>query len=181
MKTVTRKNAPTRFKRGAMPHMRQRSNAKSFGAFLRSLKSFDRDLELLWNSAMSRWVLYRIIRRAPTPVEDVLQKEVELCGPNGEMREPGFWLIDWLKRNDVCYQMGTSDPTVAKRRYINDLMRSNEEINVRTDREIDEMSDQWARDLYFAARARNTIPLKRKTIDERDTTPVKTGWKRIIK
>lgn len=84
-------------------------------AFLRALKRFDPGLELYWHPRRQRWILYRVKRKAACPSDDYLIKEIEIVGPNGEYREPGFWLIDFLRSIDKINV--NSDPFQADREY----------------------------------------------------------------
>jgi len=173
------RTAPTRLVRGLYRPPTRRLGSNPSGAFLRSLQKMDKDLELIWWPPFSIWVLYRVVHRAPTPSSDVLIKEFELIGPKGQPREPGGWLLDWLRHNDVCRMMNTPDPNRARRLYMQDLMKSDDEFEERKEKTEDEMADAFARDAHFCARGRNTIPINRPQRPELEFAPVKSGAKRI--
>ena len=101
-------------------------------AFLRDLKGFDRQLELKWFPAKSRWALYRVARQGTVPSEDYMVKELELSGPEGQYRPPGPWVIDVLRFGDKT-RGGSVDPEIANRRWMEKLQ--NEE---RAEREAEE-------------------------------------------
>lgn len=89
-------------------------------AFLRALRGFDPGLELYFNPVRQKWILYRLLKRAPAPSEDVLLKEFEITGPHGEYRQPSWWLLDQLRRLDKT-RGGTVDPHQADRAFLRRL------------------------------------------------------------
>lgn len=173
------RNAPTRLVRGLYKPPFRRLGSNPSRAFLRSLYRLDKDLELIWWPPLGIWVLYRVTRRAPTPSSDVLIKEFELIGPKGQPREPGEWLLTWLRHNDICRMFGSSDPSRARNLYIQDLTRSDDEFEERRERGANELADSFSRDAYFCAKGTHTIPIGRPQYPELEKTPVKSGFKRI--
>lgn len=89
-------------------------------AFLRDLKHLDPGLELHFIPGFNRWVLYRLARRGIIPSEDRMVKELEVKGPNGEFREPGQWLLDWLRRHDKT-RNGSVCPEYANRQVLRSI------------------------------------------------------------
>jgi len=117
-------------------------------AFLRDLKSQDKDLELHWHSEgeKSRWVLYRVAKRATVPSEDFLVKEKEIAGPQGQYRPLGPWVLDWLRKEDKTHRGGT-DPEYANRKYLADLTRKDKETEAEKQKQISDMAHNFARDV----------------------------------
>jgi len=85
-------------------------------AFLRELRHLDQKLELFWLERYGIWALYRVSRLGVVEGDDRMVKEFELVGPHGEPREPGPWLLDWLRRHDKT-KGGTVDPEYYNRWY----------------------------------------------------------------
>lgn len=111
------------------------SGPRAPSAFLRDLRRFDKGLEAIW--VPDRWVLYRRTRRGPTPSEDALVKELEVTGPNGEYRDLGPWVIDWLRRLDKT-EGGSVDPEYASRQFMNRLEEDKKEKARAEKKEIEE-------------------------------------------
>jgi hypothetical protein len=134
-----------------------RAKACANAAFLRSLYRQDPDLEVFWHPVLNFWVLYRVVRRGVVPADDLLLKELPVCGPRGEYRPLGQWLLDWLRENDLT-RSGSLDPGWARRRYIEKLMRdekddkreaSEREVSMRFARDCERycLSDPYSRDI----------------------------------
>lgn len=112
--------APTSCRRYQLEAMCSKLVAPPGKAFLGALARKDRDLEIHYLRGINRWVLYRVTRRGGCAAGDTLIKEFALQGPNGERREPGWWLIEVLQRFDKT-EGGTVDPARADALYLQHL------------------------------------------------------------
>jgi hypothetical protein len=70
-------------------------------ALLRDLKRFDEALEFHWHPFTKRWYIYRLAHKAAVDVNDQLVKVLELVGPDGEYRPPGYWCIEALRTREL--------------------------------------------------------------------------------
>jgi hypothetical protein len=120
------------------------------------LRRFDAALELYWHPFIARWVLYRVTHRGPAPSSDVLTKEWVIQSPSGAMREPGFWLIDWLRRQDKT-EGGRYHHEYATRRWVADMERQEREREAAWEAKAEEVSQICALELEkYATRGRRS-------------------------
>jgi len=129
-------------------------------AFLAELKRIDGGLELYWHPIRKRWILYRVTHRAAVPSEDRLVKEFELIGLRGEMRSPGWWLLDWLRQMDKT-RGGSVDPQQANREYMRRLHEQECEEEDAKARQVQEMSSSFAADCAKFAFGRKSLHVNR--------------------
>lgn len=116
------------------------------GGFLRALKRYDSALELYWHPVRHRWILYRVVRRGVVPSEDTLAKEWEIVGKGGCYREPGLWLLDWMRKSDMT-RNGEIHPEYAlKQALISDDLHEKHRVEAQEAR-FGEMSHAYARDV----------------------------------
>ena len=155
-KKRVRRRPQTVVRRGDLPSPGGRLGSNPSRGFLRDLHRLDPGVELVWWGPAGRWVLYRCVQSGGCPNDDLLKKEVELVGSQGEPREPGGWLLDWMRRNDVCARYGTRDPDYARRCYVDELMAHNDEV-MSNEKEIDDLAENFANDAWFAARGRTSV------------------------
>jgi hypothetical protein len=127
-------------------------------AFLRSLKRFDPGLELYWHPRRERWILYRV-RKAACPSDDYLVKELEVVGPQGEYREPGFWLIDFLRSLDKINL--NSDPHQADREYQKLLAAQMQEDATKDEKFGKALGEDFSAEVMKYGYGRNSIHVNR--------------------
>jgi hypothetical protein len=118
--------------------------------FLQELRAIDRDIELVWNPLLERWLLYRIARHAASPSDDQLVKEAMLTGPHGEYRPPGRWLLDWLRAHDKT-RGGSIDPSLANRHNLQKLDEQAKEQDERIDRQMAPLAEHTAEEIFTHA------------------------------
>lgn len=121
---------------------------------LDELHEFDPGLEIIWWPITERWAVYRVAERGAARSEDRLIKELDLVGPDGQYREPGKWIVRALQAHDLCTRYGVRDPDQARRLWLQDLDRHEEETQEAWRRKTDEIAFHWAEDMHFAARGR---------------------------
>jgi hypothetical protein len=121
--------------------------AKPSPAFLRSLAAYDRGLELYWHPVRHRWILYRVTRRAACSGSDMMLKEFEITGPDGEYRLPGWWLLEVLRKLDKT-RNGTIDPRVANNLYHAHLKEEEEKEEAERVARMSDMGESFGRDMW---------------------------------
>jgi hypothetical protein len=119
--------------------------ARPGAAFLRALRRFDADLEIYWHPILGRWILYRVVQRGATPAGDVLLKETVIHGPGGQLREPGWWLIERLRSWDKT-QGGSMQHEYASRKYLEKMDREERAQTEAWDQKTEEISESFARE-----------------------------------
>lgn len=119
--------------------------ARPSAAFLRALNRFDPGLECYWHPILGRWLLYRVTSRGASRAADVLTKELLLQGPLGEPREPGWWLIDMLRRLDKT-RGGSIHHERATKLWIEQMEREDRQHAEGWHQKTDEISEGFARE-----------------------------------
>ena len=119
--------------------------ARPGAAFLQALARFDRDLECYWHPILGRWILYRVTTRGAARSSDVLTKELVLEGPHGELREPGWWLIDRLRLWDKT-RGGSIHHERATKLWVEQMERQDRAQYEAWDKKTDEISESFGRE-----------------------------------
>ena len=112
-------------------------------------------LELFWHDIHQKWCLYRRKHRSGVPSEDQFVLEWIIQGPDGEMREPGGWMIAELRQKDVANL--SSDPEKAHRKHKENLEAAQLAYEATVDRKTEEMAGQFAKDFSKALRRPKSI------------------------
>lgn len=133
-----------------------KDNARLGWRLVEDLHSLDPTAELFFSRRLEKWFLYRRRWAGSTPSGDSLAKQCVLQGPQGEYREPGAWLIPWLKSQELTYLGGTTDRDRAGRLWIERIEREEREREEALERERQATAQHMAEDYAFALTARNS-------------------------
>lgn len=123
---------------------------------LEDLHSLDPTAELFFHRLLGKWFLYRRRWLGATPSGDSFAKQCVIQGPDGEYREPGPWLIPWLKTQELTALGGTHDRDRAGRLWIERIEREEREREEAQERERQKISHHMAEDYAFALSGRNS-------------------------
>jgi hypothetical protein len=100
---------------------------------------------LYWHPIRRHWILYLKARNGTTPLDDFLVKELSITGPDGQYREPGSWLIDYLRREDKT-RGGSIDPDRANKQILGSQYLRDEERRQRVQADWRDTSHQWLKE-----------------------------------
>lgn len=172
LKERRRLYAPMLCKRGELAAATPPSSLSR--SLLRHLKALDQRLTFYWHNPTKRWVLYRCFSQGAVPSDDNLVKVMTVEGPNGEYREPGHWLVDWLHNHNLQRKYGGSTPEQTARNQDYAIERHNEENKVRREILMKDRQKETARELGRIFRGRIS-----KRQGDKLTTKAKAGRKVI--
>jgi hypothetical protein len=106
------------------------------------LQRLDPNLELIRASENATAIglkpgYFHVMRRSPTGPPELWPLE----GPDGEFREPGSWLVEWLERSDMWNGRAMSE----RRKRELEAIRAKERAREREEEErVDELAQRWA-------------------------------------
>lgn len=105
-------------------------------------------------------MLYRVRRHADR-ASDELFEEMTLCGPRGEYREPGPWVLDWLRKHDLS-QGGSIDLGYARRRALDRYDELDRRRDEEEHRRLEALHASAGGDLYdYAVREKRHFTIGR--------------------
>jgi hypothetical protein len=125
-------------------------------AFLRALNAFDPLLELYWHPHKKKYYLYRVFSRGGAACDDKLVKEAEVCGPGGEYRHPGPWLLARLREWELTAG-GQFDYDKAKTSWLDSLYKDDVERMEEEERYLRAADLQAIEGLRMCAVGRDSI------------------------
>lgn len=117
-------------------------------SFLRKLRAFDSGLELVWNPWLRHWTLFRVIDRGAASCDDLLYKELSLCGPHNEYRMLGDWVFDVLREKSLLRL--DPDPDRGGRALDDHLRKQDEKVEKKWNDRASEIDENMNKDYQLA-------------------------------
>jgi hypothetical protein len=74
--------------------------------FLRRLREYDKDLNIIWQPVYERWVAYRVKEYGINRGYDLLTYQFTLQGSDGSAYRPGEWVLYRMRQRDSWRETG---------------------------------------------------------------------------